>query len=108
MEVPRGDQKMDSGNRGYLKGTPPPAEDRTGLKRPFLAVDVDVPSMPVNEGSITQKTAASSSEKEVVKEAVKGTIKETVSKTVVAASPEMSVAVVKEKVTVVEEDDDIK
>ena len=43
METDRTDQKMEAGNRGYLKGTPPPAEDRAGLKRPWLAVDVDLP-----------------------------------------------------------------
>ena len=41
-EVERTDQKIE-GNRGYLKGTPPPAEDKTGRKRPFLTVDVDLP-----------------------------------------------------------------
>jgi len=42
MKTERIDQKMDTGNRGYLKGSPPPAKDRTGLKRPLIAVDIDL------------------------------------------------------------------
>ena len=42
MKTERVDQKMDIGNRGYLKGSPPPAKDRTGLKRPLIAVDIDL------------------------------------------------------------------
>ena len=42
MQVERSDQVVE-GNRGYLKGTPPPREDMTGRKRPFIAVDVDLP-----------------------------------------------------------------
>ncbi len=42
MEVDRVDQKVD-GNRGYIKGTPPPAEDKTGRKRPLITIDVDLP-----------------------------------------------------------------
>ena len=41
MTVDRTDQKVD-GNRGYLKGTPPPAEDHTGSKRSLIAVDMDL------------------------------------------------------------------
>ena len=41
QEFERADQKI-SGNRGYLKGTPPPAEDRTGLKRELMAIDIDL------------------------------------------------------------------
>jgi hypothetical protein len=41
-QTPRVDQKMDVGNRGYLKGTPPPASDRSGLKRKWVTVDVDI------------------------------------------------------------------
>src|SRR3989338_1546710 len=41
QEFERVDQKI-SGNRGYLKGTPPPAEDRTGIKRELMAVDIDL------------------------------------------------------------------
>ena len=42
METDRVDQKMDTGNRGYLKGAPPPAKDRAGLKRSLIAVDIDL------------------------------------------------------------------
>ena len=42
METDRVDQGLE-GNRGYLKGMPPPAKNRTGLKRPWVAVDVDLP-----------------------------------------------------------------
>ena len=41
MTVDRTDQKV-AGNRGYLQGTPPPAEERIGLKRPLIAVDMDL------------------------------------------------------------------
>ena len=41
MTVDRTDQKVE-GNRGYLKGTPPPPEDNTGRKRSFIAVDMDL------------------------------------------------------------------
>ena len=41
MTVDRVDQKVE-GNRGYLKGTPPPAEDHTGSKRTLIAVDMDL------------------------------------------------------------------
>lgn len=48
----RTDQQI-SGNRGYLKGTPPPAEDRTGIKREFIAVDIDLPEI---KGKATRET----------------------------------------------------
>ena len=41
-QTERLDQKIE-GNRGYVKGTPPPPEDKTGRKRPFLTIDVDLP-----------------------------------------------------------------
>jgi len=43
MKMDRTDQNVKEGNRGYLKGTPPPADDRSGLKREFIAVDIDLP-----------------------------------------------------------------
>lgn len=43
MEVDRTDQSMSDGNRGYMVGTPPPAPDRSGLKREFIAIDIDLP-----------------------------------------------------------------
>lgn len=39
----RVDQKLEEGNRGYVKGTPPPVGDRGDLKRPWITVDVDLP-----------------------------------------------------------------
>ena len=42
MQTDRVDQKID-GNRGYIKGTPPPPEDKTGRKRSWIALDVDLP-----------------------------------------------------------------
>ena len=41
MTVDRVDQKVE-GNRGYLKGTPPPEQARANLKRPLIAVDMDL------------------------------------------------------------------
>ena len=41
MTVDRTDQKVE-GNRGYLKGTPPPPVDNTGRKRSLIAVDMDL------------------------------------------------------------------
>ena len=41
MTVDRVDQKVE-GNKGFLKGTPPPSEERIGLKRPLIAVDMDL------------------------------------------------------------------
>jgi hypothetical protein len=42
IKVDRTDQEMTAGNRGYIKGTPPPVGDRGELKRPLIAVDVDL------------------------------------------------------------------
>ncbi len=52
MTVDRVDQKVE-GNRGYLVGTPPPAEERDNLKRPLIAVDMDLVSI---QGKATQPT----------------------------------------------------
>ncbi len=52
MTVDRVDQKVD-GNRGYLKGTPPPETERTNLKRPLIAVDMDLVSI---KGKPSQET----------------------------------------------------
>ena len=41
MTVDRVDQQVD-GNKGFLKGTPPASEERVGLKRPLIAVDMDL------------------------------------------------------------------
>lgn len=65
MTVDRADQKV-SGNRGYIKGTPPPAEDRTGLTRPLIAVDMDLVSIQGKATKpttiITRKTATAAEE----------------------------------------------
>ena len=45
----RVDQDME-GNRGYIKGTPPPAESRENLKREMIGVDVEIPILPWEEG----------------------------------------------------------
>ncbi len=42
MKTDRTDQDLKAGNRGYFKGTPPPPKDRGDLKRPLIAVDVDL------------------------------------------------------------------
>jgi hypothetical protein len=60
-KVERQDQVVDSGNRGYLKGTPPPVGDRGELKRPFMTVDIDLPSI---QGKATRKTRVVGSAKE--------------------------------------------
>ena len=57
MTVDRVDQKVD-GNRGYLKGTPPPEKERTNLKRPLIAVDmdlVDIKGKPAQDTVIVTK-----------------------------------------------------
>jgi len=43
METDRADQGV-SGNRGYIKGNPPPAEAHSD-KRPLIAVDIDFPKI---------------------------------------------------------------
>lgn len=58
MTVDRTDQKIE-GNRGYLKGTPPPAQDRTGIKRELIAIDMNLVSLqgkPSQETVIVTKT----------------------------------------------------
>jgi hypothetical protein len=45
----RVDQDMQVGNKGYLAGTPPPAESREGLKRTMIGVDVEIPILPWEE-----------------------------------------------------------
>ena len=52
MTVDRVDQKVE-GNRGYLKGTPPPLKERTNLTRPLIAVDMDLVEI---KGKATQPT----------------------------------------------------
>jgi len=59
----RVDQRIE-GNRGYLKGTPPPAEDRTGLKRELMAVDVDLGAEESKFSKIVEKAARAGEKKE--------------------------------------------
>ncbi len=54
MKTDRIDQKLEEGNRGYLEGTPPPVGDRGDLKRPWIAVDVDLPE---SSGTSSVETA---------------------------------------------------
>ncbi|MFH1790955.1 MAG: hypothetical protein ABH885_03100 [Candidatus Omnitrophota bacterium] len=42
----RVDQDVVDGNRGFMYGTPPPADDRSGLKRTMFGMDVEVPILP--------------------------------------------------------------
>ncbi|GEM_PF-6235773 len=57
ITVDRQDQKV-AGNMGYLKGTPPPGEDKTGRKRELIAVDMDlveIKGKPTKETVIVTK-----------------------------------------------------
>ena len=79
MKTDRVDQKLDAGNRGYLKGTPPPAPDRGDLKRPWIAVDVNLP--PTTKERAAEAEAASVKEVKrevtVIKEETPTTVKKT-------------------------------
>lgn len=58
MKVDRTDQKVE-GNRGYLKGTPPPEAPRTNLQRELIAVDIDLPKIegkPAAQSKLTPAT----------------------------------------------------
>ena len=58
MTVDRVDQKAE-GNRGYLKGTPPPLECNSSPKRQLIAVDMDLVSIkgcPAQETVLMTKT----------------------------------------------------
>ena len=57
MKTDRVDQKLEEGNRGYLKGTPPPVGDRGDLKRPWIAVDVDLPESSGASSAAASATA---------------------------------------------------
>jgi hypothetical protein len=61
MTVDRVDQKVE-GNRGYLKGTPPPEKERTNRTRPLIAVDMDlieIKGRPTQATTIVTKQQAS-------------------------------------------------
>lgn len=46
----RVDQRVE-GNRGYIKGTPPPAPIKGGVpKRTLIGIDMEVPILPGEEG----------------------------------------------------------
>ena len=79
MKTDRVDQKLEEGNRGYIKGTPPPVGDRGDLKRPWIAVDVDLPDSPVTSSAaaVEKKPAEVKREIAVVKEETPTTVKTT-------------------------------
>lgn len=84
MKTDRVDQKLEEGNRGYVKGTPPPVEDRGDLKRPWIAVDVDLPessdtgsAAPVAEKAVEQKPIEVKREVAVIKEETPTMVKTT-------------------------------
>jgi len=71
MEQDRVDQEMKKGNRGYIKGNPPPAPDRTGMKRNFIAIDIEFDRLSDDGGSQERKAylePARASKKEKVSE----------------------------------------
>jgi len=49
----RVDQDMQEGNRGFVKGTPPPAEKREGLKRAMYGCDIEIPILPWEKGKVS-------------------------------------------------------
>ena len=84
MKTDRVDQKLEEGNRGYVKGTPPPVGDRGDLKRPWIAVDVDLPdslstsqAAPVAEKAVEQKPVEVKREVAVIKEETPTTVRTT-------------------------------
>ena len=83
MTTDRVDQKLEAGNRGYLEGTPPPVGDRGDLKRPWIAVDVDLPessdgsSAPVQEKAVQEKVVEVKREVTVIKEETPTAVKTT-------------------------------
>ena len=80
MKTDRVDQKLEEGNRGYLHGTPPPPPDRGDLKRPWIAVDVDLPDskLPSETAPVVEdKVIEVKREVTVVREETPTTIKQT-------------------------------
>ncbi|NQT22786.1 MAG: hypothetical protein HQ579_05020 [Candidatus Omnitrophica bacterium] len=49
----RVDQEVQKGNRGFMKGTPPPAKSREGLKRTLYGCDIEIPIMPWEKGRVS-------------------------------------------------------
>ena len=75
IEKDRVDQEMQQGNRGYLLGTPPPAEERKNLKRTMIGIDIEIPILPGEEATSSGSAPATTNfepkkSKEVVKEEV--------------------------------------
>ena len=71
-KVDRTDQDLSVGNKGYLKGTPPPSKDRGELKRPFVTIDIELPRIqgnPTQATQIVRKGSVAKGEAPVVKEA---------------------------------------
>jgi len=66
LEVARTDQVVE-GNRGYIQGNVPPAEDKTGRKRQYLAIDIDLPRSSKEAGIPDTKLINLSEGKTVVK-----------------------------------------
>lgn len=57
MTVDRTDQQV-AGNRGYMEGTPPEAENKIGRKRELIAIDMDlveIKGKPTKETVIVTK-----------------------------------------------------
>jgi len=82
MTTDRVDQKLEAGNRGYVKGTPPPVGDRGDLKRPWIAVDVDLPESSGTTSvaaveKVEEKPVEIKREVTVVKEETPTTVKNT-------------------------------
>ena len=82
MTTDRVDQKLEVGNRGYVKGTPPPVGDRGDLKRPWIAVDVDLPESSGTTSvaaveKVEEKPVEIKREVTVVKEETPTTVKNT-------------------------------
>ncbi|MCX5679145.1 MAG: hypothetical protein NTZ95_00465 [Candidatus Omnitrophica bacterium] len=79
MKTDRVDQKLEEGNRGYLKGTPPPVGDRGDLKRPWIAVDVDLPETSGERSAVKVEKEPAEVKREVtvVKEETPTTVKTT-------------------------------
>ncbi|MDD5422953.1 MAG: hypothetical protein PHT32_06010, partial [Candidatus Omnitrophica bacterium] len=99
-ETPRVDQVVDAGNRGYLLGNPPPAKDRSNLKRPWITMDVDL--LEGKDGKVVLDSKKSIIEPRVGSEtgndAPRGYVKES------APVRRETIATIRSEVTVTEEE----
>lgn len=68
MKTDRLDQELQAGNKGYLKGTPPPPKDRGDLKRPWIAVDIDLPEVETKKTKLKTSEAAYETKSQVREE----------------------------------------